>query len=297
MAYNRAAVVDYARRHWNRPCDDGRIETNGAPLIVSQISPGPGWEAWIAEDRRDTLVFRKAGEADRPTRFNIDAFEDCTHYINRCLIQGGMTTPVTAWAPTMANYLINRNDTKVLGLKIPADRARRVMDTGMLKEGDVIAYSGKGDYEHMAVRVEAKGISCHTYSRYNGRPFGDTWELRHENYLYTFIHFSEDDPAPAGNMVASNGWWLATAAGDEYYYYFLPNGKIRWTDHKPMTPAEPPADPKRAGYWFDTGGQLLIIWRATGSVEQYQFQFVTSSYSGSWFYGASETSISMERLV
>jgi len=197
----------------------------------------------------------------------------------------------------MAGHLINRNDTKVLGLKVPVDRARRVMDTGMVKQGDVIAYWGQVDYEHMAVRVEAKGISCHTFSRYDGRPFGDTWELKQEDYRYTFIHFSADDPDPSGNMLASNGWWVATAAGDEYYYYLLPNGRIHWTDHKPMTLVEPAADAKRAGYWFDMGGQLLIIWRATGSVEKYQFEFVTSAYNGTWYYGASETPISMERLV
>lgn len=297
MSYNRAAVVNYARNYWNRPCDDGKIETNGDPLVVSRIAPGPDWDAWIAEDGHDTLVFRKAGEADRPTRFNIDNFEDCTHYLSRCLIQGGVATPLTAWAPYMADHLINRSDTKVLGLKVPLDRARRVMDTGMVKEGDVIAYWKDGGYAHMAVRVEANGISCHTYSRYNGRPFRDTWELRHENYLYTFIHFSADDPAPSGNMLASNGWWVASAAGDDYYYYLLSNGKIHWTDHKPRMSAEPTADPSRAGYWFDMGGQLLIIWRATGSVEQYQFQFVSSSYNGTWYYGASETPISMERLV
>src|SRR5215471_6778746 len=297
MAYNRAAVVNYARRYWNRPCDDGKVETKAGQLVVSQIAPGPDWEAWFAEDGVDTLVFKKAGETDRKTRFNHRDYEDCTHYINRCLIQGGMTTPVTAWAPTMAGYLINRSDTKVLGLKVPVDRARRVMDTGMVKEGDVIAYWGKGDFAHMAVRVEAKGISCHTFSRYDDQPFGETWELPVDNFLYTFIHFSADDAAPSGNMLAANGWWVATATGDEYYYYLLPNGKIRWTDHKPMTLAEPPADSNQAGYWFDMGGKLLIIWRATGSVEQYQFESVTSSYNGTWYYGASETPISMERLV
>ena len=297
MTYNRSAVVDYAKRHWNRPCDDGKIETRGAPLIVSEISPGPDWEAWFADDGHDTLVFRKAGESDQPTGFNIDHFEDCTHYLNRCLIQGGVGVPVTAWAPTMAGHLISRSDTKVLGLNIPVDRARRVIDTGMVKEGDVIVYWKGGMYQHMAVRVEADGISCHTFSRYNGAPFRDTWELAHEHYLYTFIHFAADDSAPSGNMIVANGWWVASAYDGDYFYYLLTDGHIRWTDNKPVTLNPPPLDLNRAGYWFDIGGKLLIIWRATGSVEKYDFPFVASSYSGVWYYGATETPISIDRLV
>ena len=152
-------------------------------------------------------------------------------------------------------------------------------------------------YQHMAVRVEADGISCHTFSRYNVAPFRDTWELAHEHYLYTFIHFPADDPAPSGNMIVANGWWVASAYDGDYFYYLLADDHIRWTDNKPVTLNPPPLDLNRAGYWFDIGGKLLIIWRTTGSVEKYDFPFVASSYSGVWYYGATETPISIDRLV
>ena len=62
MAYNRVAVVNYAKRYWNRPCDDGRIETRGGPRFVSEIkantkgATGPDWEAFFADDGYDTGV-------------------------------------------------------------------------------------------------------------------------------------------------------------------------------------------------------------------------------------------------
>ncbi len=304
MTYNRMAVQGYASRYWDKPCDDGKIATNGPDVYVSQKArqfgaTGPDWEGVFRSDSTgETLWFNnKMTAAEIETDIHGDQLEDCTHYISRCLIHGGISVPETSWAPYLVGYLLDRKDTKTLAEKVPVDRARRIMETGMVRQGDIIAYWKGGDYAHMGVRVEAKGISCHTWSRYNGRPFRDTWELLNEQYLYTFVHFSDDDRSPSGNMLMANGWWAAKTATGEWFYYIFPDGRIRWTNHKPSSPAPPPLDQNRRGYWFDIADSLLVIWRATGSVEQYDFSFVTSSYRGVWQYGATESPISMDRLV
>src|SRR5262249_12337282 len=96
----RQTLVVYSKTDWNRPCDDGQVMTRGTTLVISQITPGPDWQAFFKQDGTDTLYFTKDGELDRETAFTIKDFEDCTHYINRCLIRGGVSTPITAWAPT-----------------------------------------------------------------------------------------------------------------------------------------------------------------------------------------------------
>ena len=306
MTYNRLAVENYARRHWNRPCDDGKIETKLGPVLVSQKArqfgaTGPDWEAEFVSAPNgaadETLCFINNNAKDQKIETDLHSrhFEDCTHYLSRCLIHGGISVPQTAWAPTMVANLQNRTDTKTLIERVPLAQASIVMETGMMKPGDVIAYWLTGLYHHMAVRVEADGISCHTRSRYNRLPGGDTWDL-YGVYLYTFIHFSADDPVPSNQLLLANGWWAAETPSARRFYYIFSDGRVRSSDHKPVSSGSLSFDPKHSGYWFDTDGTLLIIWRANGWVEEYKFDFVTSSYDGTRYCDELQDELSLKRL-
>lgn len=291
MAYNRSAVQNYAKKHWNIPCDDEKIANNKAAggfvnlndLRMRYHAPASDWDAvFIWKENRDekkpdhqgweTLCFKHRTKSDViRTHVDDDGNEDCTHYLHRCLTAGGITVPPTAWAPTMVSSLKTLQNTKTLGERLDLTAAERVMATQMVKAGDVIAYWEKGNYQHMAVRVERDGISCHTWCRYNGPGPTDNWRLNGQGHhrQYTFIHFSDDDPPNSGLAPTLIGWWAAEAIGKPWFYFFEWNGKVTWTPNQPRPGSPPPADPTRSGYWFRNNDRLLVIWTATGSVEDY----------------------------
>lgn len=301
MTLNRKAVESFAKTHWNTPCDDGRIATKRGHISVASKAAefgatGPDWSAvFVRDSTGETLWFQHPTKGAIPTDLDGDVLEDCTHYISRCLINGGLNVVETAWAGSMVANLQARADTKTLAERVPLDRAQRIMDTGMMQVGDVIAYFKAGIYQHMAVRVEKDGMSCHTWSRYAANVPGDNWKLDHEHYLYTFIHFSSDDPPPSTTAQLSKGWWEAKTASGKWFYYLRPNGSCVWSPRQPSGAAVPARDPEREGYWFERGNQLLIIWNATGSVEIYDFGALASDYDGVWQFGGMVTPISIAK--
>lgn len=302
MAYNRTAVENFAKTYWNKPCDDNLIATNMGNISVTAKAAqfgavGPGWEARFVRDwTGETLWFEHPAKGSIETDLHGDVLEDCTHYISRCLMQGGVNIIPTAWAGSMVNNLRARGDTKTLADRVPLAHAENVMATGVLQKGDVIAYWSHGMYQHMAVRVETDGMSCHTWSRYADKILGDDWRLKTQNYVYTFIHFSSDDPPLSTLAQISGGWWEARTTTGQWFYYLLPDGSCRWTALRPHVSTPPARDPDRSGYWFEVGGTLLVFWTASGSVEQYEFGALSTSYDGVWRFGSIDTAISISKL-
>jgi hypothetical protein len=304
MSLSRTAVQSYAKTHWNTPCDDGRIATNSGHVSVAAKAAqwgatGPDWSpVFVRDTTGETLWFTHPSKpAIEAKDLNGDVLDDCTHYISRCLIKGGLNVLETAWTPTMVANLRARSDTKTLAEKVPVDRATRVMQTGMMKVGDVIAYFKYGLYAHMGIRVETNGMSCHTWSRYDSMVPGDDWKLDHEHYLYTLIHFSSDDSPPSTLGEISRGWWEATSATGQWFYYLRPDGSCVWRPTKPSGSAVPGRDHAREGYWFERGAELLIFWTSTGSVEIYGFHALRSDYEGVWQFGSLVTPMTIAKLI
>jgi hypothetical protein len=69
-----------------------------------------------------------------------DGLGDCAHFLSSCLTAGGIRDLRTDWVPFVNSFLRNLSFSKTVGSEIPADRAKRIVDKGVMKKGDVILY-------------------------------------------------------------------------------------------------------------------------------------------------------------
>ena len=115
----------------------------------------------------------------------------------------------TSRANELAEAMIKSPNTKALALKTTQKEGQKVIDSGIFKPGDLVAYytEKKGRYTHSAMFVgkqtsqkdDPGGITCHSLCRFEGLTKAwngaddDVWFL-HGGLSYTLIHFSEDDP-------------------------------------------------------------------------------------------------------
>ena len=180
----------------------------------------------------------------------------------------GASIPWDAETPHLVKRLRGLGDVKTLAELADSDTAKRVMATGMMKEGDVIAYFWSGDYQHMAVRVGSSGITCHTHCR-----FGDDWNLAPGSQC-TFLHFGNDVGNSDDSLIrpfaqAMHGWWVVRGGAGLRFYYFLDDGRVRLSDSAPSTQTPPPPLADNPGYWFRTGSTLLLFWAKGGVLPEF----------------------------
>src|SRR5262249_18209452 len=137
---------------------------------------------------------------------------DCAHYVSRCIQAGGVAVN-TGYVPTLVDVLRGRNDTKTLGNLVPRDKAQHIIDTGGMQAGDAIAYAHAANNAcHSPVSLGTGNTSCHTMSR--SPKFDSAWFIHPTDYVYTLIHFTNDDiePDPALKSALA-GWWEVTWNG------------------------------------------------------------------------------------
>jgi hypothetical protein len=185
MRYDRAAAVGYARRFWDRPCDDGifwrtdyAVDVAGMRKVLHAPAKD-GWEARFVPDGAgaEHAVFKR--DTGDPNEIEIqpwDGLADCAHFLSRCLSAGGFAIKEIS-VPKLVNHLKGRGDTKVLAERVTRERGQGIVDTGILKKGDMLGYfnispegdyGGRRQYSHGTmfigkIRAGDEGrITCHT---------------------------------------------------------------------------------------------------------------------------------------
>ncbi|MGH9559154.1 MAG: hypothetical protein ACRD30_07925 [Bryobacteraceae bacterium] len=301
MPFNRDHAIDFADKHWNIPADDGIFFLSNQAVHIAQVRnrnviPTSGWQkapvadGWMPFFADDGLggekaVFRRLrnGKTEEILINPWAGIADCAHFLSRCLTAGGARIAQTG-VPGLVSALQGLPNTKTLGEKVSTDAGQRIVDSGILKKGDMVGYFNvdpKGDYNgarqyaHSAMYAGKVGgdstgkITCHTICRFPGRSWvEDHWWLKPPgHYIYTFIHFSDDDAAPnPAKAEALAGWWQVDALGRTFYLVHK-TGFARATKRAPEKGARNVHGLEDSAYWFmGTADEITLIWK-TGTVE------------------------------
>jgi hypothetical protein len=305
VRYDRAAAVGYARKYWDRPCDDGIFWRTDYAVEIAKVRKtmrapaSEGWEARFVKDAFDTehAVFQRTnrGVVEEKEIQEWAGLADCAHFLTRCISAGGIPMAEIS-VPKMINHLKERNDMKVLAERVSLEQGQRVIDTGYFKKGDMLGYFNvdpKGDYggarqySHSTMFIgkissgDVGRITCHTKSRFGGlSAFPDEWYLQSTGYRYTFIHIARDDHAlPLVDQHALHGWWRHLDGGS--YYYLSRDGRASKTMHAPHSSVDTPSAVVSHGYYFFEGGKLTIFWRQSGDVEVWRGASADQSFLSS----------------
>jgi len=282
---DRKAAVDYAKKFWNRVADDDKFWISNTVVSLaakrkSMHAPASdGWEAFFVANGSggENAVFRrtvggKTEEMPDPIA-TWDDLDDCTHYVCRCLIKEGISLKETPRANELAEAMINSAATKTLALKTTKEEGQKVIDSGMFKPGDLVAYytEKKGRYTHSAMFVgkqtsdpgDPGGITCHTLCRFEGLSKAwngasdDAWFL-HGGLSYTLLHFSEDDPkTSAATLKWLPGWWKI---GSDFYFV-SDHGRAYATHAKPTKASQKLLAGNSVGYYFEADKDVVFVWR------------------------------------
>src|SRR6201999_2476739 len=110
VPFDRNNALSYANRYWNRACDDDRVAIESGAVSVNdkrKAMDAPrdkGGEVYFVSNgqRGENAVFgRLVGDKlveQKPdpvlTDLN-DHLDDCTHYVSRCLLNGGVNIKET----------------------------------------------------------------------------------------------------------------------------------------------------------------------------------------------------------
>jgi hypothetical protein len=297
MSLNRQAAVDYGKKFWNRVCDDGKIWTSSAAVLLADkrkkmgAPESDGWSAVYVSDGSggEKGVFRrvKGGIVEEmPDAIAVwsgsHGLDDCTHYVCRCLTAEGVSLKETPRADELSVEMIGSSHSKTLALRTTKAQGQKVIDTGIFKAGDLVAYymNSKGRYDHTAMFVgkqvgsstDPGGITCHSVCRFQGLSAAwngatdDDWFLHdEEGRSYTLVHFSDDDPAiSATTRRWLPGWWKV---GKEFYCV-LENGRAYSTMHKPANATQKLIHSHSVGYYFQGISDVILILSKPNGVVQ-----------------------------
>lgn len=308
MPLVRKAAIDYARKHWTTPCDDGIFWlTYGAVHIGEKrkqlkAPAADGWKAMFvryldAGEKAEKAIFKKG--TDEKLISDWDGLADCAHFLSRCL-QAGAVKINERGVPSLISALRERSDTKTLGLRVSQAGAQRIIDSGIFREGDMIGYYNvrpDGDYgairyTHSTMYAGKGRVTCHTMSRFPGlSDVEDRWYLKRDTYEYTLIHFTAGDELfDPTSAKALSGWWKGEFSGDVYYYFVLADGRARWTRVAPKSASTTLSREAASGnaYWFQKSSRFVMIWQNSGGVETWSpnlggggFKIVWGAQTGS----------------
>jgi Putative amidase domain len=224
----------------------------------------------------DIVPFYTKGDADG------DGFEDCAHFASQCLSAGGIRID-TGSVPTLIKQLrfgAYAQVTRTLGLEVTLEQGERIMATGVMQPGDVVAYvlvdGSKRSYNHSTIytgfdtKNKVHRITCHTTSRFHDAYYDDTWNLTTESdWIYTLVHFSDDIfPALPKPLLLQ-----VTAPGESAVYHLIANGYAKRGATKNAPAGIHPSD---VGYWvwLPKKHALIVFWPKDGEVVS--FDHVTS---------------------
>jgi hypothetical protein len=300
---NRTAAIDFARSHWDTVADDGVfwLSSEAVSVEAKRVQLGAalrdGWDFKFvtyldAGKLAEKAVFAK-GSAEKLVQ-DWAGLADCAHFLSRILRAGGITGAESLSVPRLVEILQQRADTRTLAERVNRSQGQNIVDSGVLKPGDVIAYfniaadgdyGGSRSYSHSAIYVGKVGrtgtiptgrITCHTISRFGGLTsplVSDEWHLGSSHYAYTFIHFSDDDSAPALLVKAAPlfvGWWeVSVPAGKPVFQLNDSTGRSYFTTTRPKSSRTGPSGDR--AYWFATSltapVSISVTWRGDATVD------------------------------
>jgi hypothetical protein len=315
MSLNRSKVEAYVKEHWFTPCDDGviysyvkgtvHVEAERKRLQKQGLLPGSGWQAVLLPelDAKNEVVMGKergcfirrnplgqeiiagtkppelSGKFDIVPFYQVagdhDGLVDCAHYVSRCLTAGDVSMNQPG-VPGLVQQIRARHDTRTLGLEVTLDSGQLVMDTGVMKFGDIIAYvhedpkTHQRGYAHSAIYTgfdeneKVHRISCHTVARFNEFFFDTWWNITVQpDWRFTLIHFADDVFPPLARSK-----FEVVQGGKREVYDLQPHGRVvraqgTASAHKPLG-----ALPQDHGYWFVRGFKLFVFWPRSGQVAE-----------------------------
>jgi hypothetical protein len=301
MVYDPKKAIAFASNFWDRPCRSDKNPEGALGLDEARDVPvGHYWNKRKVSpdnfdkfelrfvynektDRDDLLAVAKAGSLAPVLVVDGEKLEDCAHFLSQCLEAGGLRIEEQWSVPMLLMKLREKEDSpnpiaKTLAEKVSRDAAQNVIDSGLLKIGDMIGYFFNGGFAHSAMftgkltKADDKGhVTCHTKSRFMGKtPKGvpDEWFLSNPDYKFTLVHIPDDSeahPPPLGAKLA--GWWKVVNKATTEFYYIKDDGTGIRTANAPKDakPPRPGAGDGR-GYWFASPTEAKFCWRADGSV-------------------------------
>lgn len=254
----------------------------------NMVDRSPGWKficSW-RDAGKDNLRF---GMEPKYTGLN-----DCAHFVSECLSKAGLNVG----DPEVNKLLKNIEATgkaKTLVQLTDKERARRILQSGIMTPGDVLAFgkTGKG-HKHSTLYLGDEKIAMHTYINHpdlnnnllvkqdslTGKK--SNWETASNDAhpLVTLVHFSYDDLiSPISPRL---GWWKVQWQGQNYYYYFNKNGSIGYIKREPRNTKLPPPYLDGSGFWFELSTNLVICWTATGNLEVFPLSQQGPQMIGTW---------------
>jgi NlpC/P60 family len=284
MPIDRQAAIAYAKKHWNRVCDDEIIAISSGTISVSakrremNAPASEGWEVFFLPDAkggefgefRRTVGGKTEIKPDPVVTF--DALDDCTHYVSRCLKSEGLEITETHRANEMIEGLKKSSGAKVLAEKINREQGQKIIESGIFKPGDVIGVytMDKSRYTHTAMYIGDQtsqpdvvgGLTCHTICRYGGltkawnNADDDVWFLYEmPGQSYTLIHFSQDDSQLGIGWLY--GWWKL---GRSFYFVSL-NGTAKSIQAAPSTKNDHLRHSDASAQLFQDSRGIVFVWR------------------------------------
>lgn len=293
MGYDASAAIKFAEQFWDRPCASDSFKDAALGLEDARdVWIGRVWDqrklpasrfdlrfVFNADSDRDDLIAVPTSNGDKPvTLVEGKRLEDCAHFLSRCLIAGGLGIKTQWSVPTLLMALregeeYKRTNAQTLGEKLSRQAAQAIIDAGLLKVGDMIAYFNGREFAHSAMYTGkndgAGRVTCHTKSRFMGKtPKGvpDVWHLERDDFSYSLLHIADGTPPVSASKLS--GWWrVEWKRGTEFFFAGADGRAVRTV--KEPTDAKAPrslGQKDSPGYWFDGTGDVKFCWRVDGQV-------------------------------
>ncbi|MBR0693126.1 NlpC/P60 family protein [Bradyrhizobium lablabi] len=214
---------------------------------------------------------------------------DCAHFVSECLMQA----KIKGFRPTNDAEQLFKNLrglgqlTKTLAKHVEKEKARRIINSGLLKPGDVILFATpKLSHLHSTLYLGNQQIAMHTHlnhKRAKGDQLKDSQIQRDNNWetssndshpFVSIIHFARPDDVFVGS--AFPGWWEVTKQGRTQFYFFDKKGSVGATARQPNF-SRPIVGAEASGYWFDDGLNLKICWGVNGDFESFRLMLPVQS--------------------
>lgn len=213
---DRNAVLAHAEQYWFRPCEDGDVWLNSAPINFKnklnelRLSPVE-WDCVFLQDNSwsdhlfavrkhhvpnlRTLQYNAANipATDRVKIQDWAGLNDCSHFVSECLGKGGFSNGSLAVGPLVDN-LLKSGSVKLLTDLVGLADARAVLGAGIVKKANIIAYGADDGsrfnvHDHAVIVQEigtasgAAQVAVVNHTRLNHRNFNgigggpDNWAV------------------------------------------------------------------------------------------------------------------------
>jgi Putative amidase domain len=263
------------------PAADTRVSANGMwetlclvpRAVADKIVKLPHEKRLLSDFSKDAILL--ASFKDDYDDDNLEVFpkqppfvglNDCTHFTSQCLIAGSFPVTkkeATRGAGDLVEYLRASAEVTTLCHIAEHDTVKAVVDSGVVREGDVLAYhTGKKPAHHTVPFVGPGIVTMHTW-RASKRPWDNPWDTNMSGERYSLLHF-KDDNFKTPEAKAWFGWWKVEVKGDTKrgnpeYYHFGDTGALAVAS---KAPKDAKAKPDKTTFrWFPVKDTAVVVRR------------------------------------